>query len=99
MADTTAPRIIVALWCMVGASSALLSLRFYYKYRYGKRCGWDDIIVAFSWVSSVLFLHVVFCILFQAGLLIEPGPGLPPGLLCLDHGLMQFWHWPTLVAD
>lgn len=56
MADTAAPRIMIAMWIMTMASMIFMLLRFFCKHRYGKAVGWDDSFLGFSWVR----VHTAF---------------------------------------
>lgn len=48
--ETNAPKIVIALLALSTASLIFMVLRFFCKGRYSKQFGWDDYIVAFSWV-------------------------------------------------
>ncbi|KAH7009008.1 hypothetical protein EDB80DRAFT_683986 [Ilyonectria destructans] len=58
MADTAAPRIMIAMWMMTVASTIFMLLRFFCKHRYGKAVGWDDSLLGFSWVCLVLYVSL-----------------------------------------
>ena len=57
--ETNAPKIVIALLALSTASLVFMVLRFFCKGRYSKQFGWDDYIIAFSWVSPrpIRFTH------------------------------------------
>jgi hypothetical protein len=55
--DSTAPKILIALWAMSGLSGIFMVSRFYCKSRYGRSFGYDDFIMAVAWVRRTFPAH------------------------------------------
>ncbi|KAH8650882.1 hypothetical protein BGZ60DRAFT_436753 [Tricladium varicosporioides] len=77
MAETTAPRLITALIVMVTTSLAFIVLRLVCKGRYGRKYGWDDYILAFSWVCLLIYssLTITSCKYGIGGHIYDVSPG------------------------
>ncbi|KAF2865260.1 hypothetical protein BDV95DRAFT_507702 [Massariosphaeria phaeospora] len=55
MADSNGPTIIVALWVLTIIPLLFMILRWFCKRRYSKLFGWDDWLLALSWVFVVIY--------------------------------------------
>ncbi|KAF2476833.1 uncharacterized protein BDR25DRAFT_208769 [Lindgomyces ingoldianus] len=88
--ETRSHRIMASLWVMSGVACFFMSLRFYCKGRFGKRFGWDDLILAISWVLTALYA-VFLSISAKYGVgshfLEIPKENIYWLLFWLDHGL------------
>ncbi|KAK1750344.1 hypothetical protein QBC47DRAFT_455275 [Echria macrotheca] len=58
MEETNGPRIVLSLAVMTGVSLLLMVLRFFCKARYDKRFGWDDHLLAASWITLLTYAVV-----------------------------------------
>ncbi|KAM5355043.1 hypothetical protein ACJ41O_001689 [Fusarium nematophilum] len=55
MPDSNSPRLIAAMCSLTAVSLVFMVLRFICKGRYSKKFGWDDGILAFSWICLLLY--------------------------------------------
>ncbi|KAK0649946.1 hypothetical protein B0T16DRAFT_138491 [Cercophora newfieldiana] len=53
--ETTGSRIVISLSAVTGISLVMMVLRFFCKAKYSKRFGWDDYLLAASWVCLLIY--------------------------------------------
>lgn len=52
MEHTNAPTMVDSMWTITAVALLFILLRLFMKWRYGKKTGWDDWLITFSWVCS-----------------------------------------------
>ncbi|KAF2713913.1 hypothetical protein K504DRAFT_151021 [Pleomassaria siparia CBS 279.74] len=55
MRNSNAPIMVASMWTATGVALSFIYLRLALKWRYRKRIGWDDWLVAFSWALLVVY--------------------------------------------
>ncbi|KAF2014033.1 hypothetical protein BU24DRAFT_452802 [Aaosphaeria arxii CBS 175.79] len=59
MAESNGPKIVIALWVQTAVPFVFMMLRYYCKARYTKVFGWDDWLLAASWVLVLIYTALI----------------------------------------
>ncbi|KAH7121084.1 hypothetical protein B0J11DRAFT_56634 [Dendryphion nanum] len=59
MAETNGPKIVISLWVQTIIPFFFMILRYYCKVRYTKVFGWDDWLLALSWIFVLIYTTLI----------------------------------------